>query len=676
MSIEQPQVVATQEKEKKKELLEELAFIVRTVSGKYDLKVTTEVSLADQARMAGQGKDAHKTWYRMSEHDPLTRKKVGEYVHIPKEFEMNDNAARGIAAHEAGHVRITRFGEFIPEKVMQEIGFHSLIASVEERPTDQVVREVFPGAGIWVDEARKYSVEDGRQGLEQSIELGEHKEMPRFQQLGNLIVYEPHYAKNGISTDTYSQEVLDAYEKIRNSVERIEKAIPPDNSSEETVLKFAKERYKILYKEVWPLMQELVKKDIEDEEVKRMTDSDSMEDLENLRKLMENLPADLQREFQEVIQKKIIEEISKQLREAILKYFNSLPKEERNKILEQIKEGLEGKEDILVDQLTGKFGDPVENHAASKKKKKEEEKRKAEEEKNKAEIDNIDKKLERIQADLDVYEQFYKQVHELDEQLFARLEEIFVPNIKHRVLMKSSGTRINISKIYKWESARKAGVKSLDNKIFESIHRPEKADYAITLLVDLSGSMAGKIEETFKAMVLLAEVLNRLGVKIEILGFQDEIIQFKSFEEELNDDIRIKMSGMLKEVSDKNPGGHNNAMHNNDGPCLANASERLSSQSNRESFLLVFSDGMPTGPGSIFEKKKPEDYLNEAIKNILTLTNHKLIGLGLGKGTEHVKRFYPTSLPNIDVKQLADVLGELIEDLIVNPEKYALSLDK
>jgi len=34
---------------------------------------------------------------------------------------------------------------------------------------------------------------------------------------------------------------------------------------------------------------------------------------------------------------------------------------------------------------------------------------------------------------------------------------------------------------------------------------PDERDYSISLLVDLSGSMSGKIEETFKAVIVLAE---------------------------------------------------------------------------------------------------------------------------------------------------------------------------
>ncbi len=649
---------------------------MKTISGRYDLEVTTEVSRRDLMLMKAQGKDAQKTWYRMAEHDPKTKKMIREYVHLPDKFEMSDNAARGAAAHEAGHVRITRFGEFVPDDLMQKIGFHSLIAAVEERPTDQVVREIYPGAGVWVDEVREHLLEESEENFE-STSVATDK-IPRFQQFCNLIVFEPHHAKGKILPSCASKEVLDAYESVRGSIERIEKTVPADKDDEEKILKIAKDRYGILYKEVWPLMQELIAKDIEDEKLRKITESDSTADLENLKKLLESLPEEMQIEFQAAIQKKIIEELSEQLRKAVLEFFDSLPEEEKNEIIAQIQKKFEEREDEIVLQLAGKFSDSPETHAKVRIEKKAAEERKIEEEKNKAEMEKIDKNLKGIQEELGVYEEVYRQVHELDEQLFARLEEIFVPNIKHKVLMRSSGTRINISKIYKWESARKSGAKSLDNKIFESYHRPEKADYAITLLVDLSSSMilGDKIKETFKAVVLLAEVLNRLGIKTEILGFQDEIIPFKSFDEELSDEIRVRMSGMLMEVKNKNPGGRNKSGDNYDGPCLRNASARLAAQASKESFLMVFSDGFPTGPYDAASGKGAQEILIETVNAILQLGDQKIIGLGLGTGTEHVEKFYPVSLPNIDVEKMVEVLGELIEDLIVSPEKYSFVVEK
>ncbi|MFH0946283.1 MAG: hypothetical protein V2A76_13870, partial [Planctomycetota bacterium] len=125
---------AAQKKEAADRLLHErLATIIRTISSRPDLQVTTELDPVTMLQMAQQGKDARREWFRMTQYDPLTREVVREYVHIPPEIsESNEDVAKGKAAHEAGHVAITRFGEFVPDEVIQELGFHGAMAAAEE----------------------------------------------------------------------------------------------------------------------------------------------------------------------------------------------------------------------------------------------------------------------------------------------------------------------------------------------------------------------------------------------------------------------------------------------------------------------------------------------------------------------------------------------------------------
>ena len=172
------------------------------------------------------------------------------------------------------------------------------------------------------------------------------------------------------------------------------------------------------------------------------------------------------------------------------------------------------------------------------------------------------------------------------------------------------------------------------------------------------------IEETFKAVILLSEVLNRLGIEFEVLGFQDEIIEFKKFEEKLSDILRKKMSGMPAEVFNRNPGGHNNAKYNDDGPCLEEASKGISKRRAKDKFLIVLSDGEPCG------RRSNSSDLIRAVEKIVKDGKINLIGLGLGRRTDHVKRFYPISFPNISIADLGRELSKIIEDIIINPQKY------
>lgn len=107
-------------------------------------------------------------------------------------------------------------------------------------------------------------------------------------------------------------------------------------------------------------------------------------------------------------------------------------------------------------------------------------------------------------------------------------------------------------------------ISAMESRAWEKRELPSEKDYAISLLVDLSGSMQGeKIEETFRAVVVLAEVLNRLSIQTEILGFNDRIYEYQKFDEDISRQIREEMGGILQEVSDTS--GTGRARWNDDG---------------------------------------------------------------------------------------------------------------
>ena len=62
-----------------------------------------------------------------------------------------------------------------------------------------------------------------------------------------------------------------------------------------------------------------------------------------------------------------------------------------------------------------------------------------------------------------------------------------------------------------------------------------------------------------------------------------------------------------------------------------------------------------------------------SIGHIMSNTDQHLIALGVGPETDMVKDYFPISRPNIRANQLTEVLGDLLEDVINNPEKYKIS---
>jgi hypothetical protein len=751
----------------KRRLQERVRSLIRTICGKPNLEVTTQVDPMMRLRMTMEGTDPDRQWYQQVQYDPQTRDVIRELVHIPEEIlEEPEEVVKGKAAHEAAHVISTRFGEFIPDDVLQQVGFHGLMAAAEERPTDQVVRDRYPGAGRWVDTARLRDIAEMSFRLEGTDRLGW---APAFGQLCDLIVHE---AVVDEIPDFYNPEVVALYERIRPIVERIEHTIPSEAAGEDEVVALAQERYRDVYTQLWPVVRELVAEDLEQEAIRQMIsdakqESDGERDGPDLSSLLDQLSSDLREELEQAMQRGQqgqesadgdsengdesavsegdaeerpvsdgalerdvhatmpskgaqsseagdsggakeedttalseagnqdsppgdtesvqpstvgsqaengtpipMDQLSEALQHRLRELFDSLSEAKKRTLAEMAIKALQQLEDVMVQQQSSKLdSSPVRTHEQHQEQESREERedrfRKLE-----STFEGIDEERQEATSanNADAYERAYQEIREFDDELYEKLDEIFHPNIKRKTHLTAAGSRINLPAVVRREAARAAGSASIDPKIFEHTHTPEKKNYAITLLVDLSGSMQeqGRIQETFKAVVLLSEVLSRIGIAFELLGFQDEVITFMGFQEELQDVVRQRMSGMIGEVYDQNPGGHNNANYNDDGPCLLDASKGLEEQQAKHRFLIVLSDGLPAG------RRSNENDLTRAVEHILSTTDQMLIGVGLGRGTEHVQDYYPAALPNIDVRELPAVLGELLEDILRNPQKYVV----
>ena len=62
--------------------------------------------------------------------------------------------------------------------------------------------------------------------------------------------------------------------------------------------------------------------------------------------------------------------------------------------------------------------------------------------------------------------------------------------------------------------------------------------------------------------------------------------------------------------------------------------------------------------------------LGKVSQKVIEETDIKLIGLGVGEGTEHVGEYYPNSIANVEVKEMAEKLADLIEEVVANYDKF------
>lgn len=282
-------------------------------------------------------------------------------------------------------------------------------------------------------------------------------------------------------------------------------------------------------------------------------------------------------------------------------------------------------------------------------------------------LEEADKQLESLNNKLDYFnkktevipDNKYQKARQENFEIVKKLENDLRMIFKSRregLTQKNlpSGPRINMFKRIQ-EKAR--GISVMESRAYERKSLPLEKDYAITLLVDLSGSMDNKIEETFAGVVAVTESLHRLGIKTEILGFNQFMFEYKKFNEKMSNKIQDKMGQMIDSVS------QNGSSYNSDGYAVLTASDRLKKNNEKEKILIIFSDGQPA-PAP--EHRRDEYDLEEVVEKTLKEKKIKLVGVGLGAGTSHVSHYYPKSAANIPIhdlpKQLATVIRQVIEE--------------
>ncbi|MFM0309451.1 cobalamin biosynthesis protein CobT [Paraburkholderia sp. RL17-383-BIF-A] len=193
--------------------------------------------------------------------------------------------------------------------------------------------------------------------------------------------------------------------------------------------------------------------------------------------------------------------------------------------------------------------------------------------------------------------------------------------------------------------------------------RPAKGrDVAVTLLIDRSGSMAGrKIELARQCAAALCDALTQLSFDCEVLGYCSvesvpmkqlyerqratgaDLRRYNRFVERL--DLKVykrfgatDMSGIAAIDC-----GHENP----DGEALAWAATRLAGHQAERRILMVFSDGYPsTGDGD------PQVLRSDLRERVAAIGKRGIELVGIGVLTDAVEVFYPH---NVVVSRLAEL---------------------
>ncbi|QEE08247.1 cobaltochelatase subunit CobT [Bartonella kosoyi] len=205
-------------------------------------------------------------------------------------------------------------------------------------------------------------------------------------------------------------------------------------------------------------------------------------------------------------------------------------------------------------------------------------------------------------------------------------------------------------------------------------------DTVVSLLIDNSGSMRGRpISVAASCADILAQTLERCGVKVEILGFTTKTWKGGKSREKWLEKHKPHHPGRLNDLchiiyksadtpwrrARRNLGlmmQEGLLKENIDGEALIWAHQRLLSRREQRRILMVISDGAPVDDStlSVNASNYLEKHLRAVIQEIQTHSPIELIAIGIG---HDVTRYYQRAVTIMNAEELADAITKQLEAL-------------
>ncbi len=596
-----------------------------------------------------------------------------------------------LLAHEGAHRRVSRT-EFIPQDIWGQPGFAFLMNVVEDPRVNNFTADidaVFKGHMITA-----YQIDEDFKKKERSKAQEALGRPPFFMQAGFEYIRQWFREAQGLKfqpNDTLPQEVQQVVQKTLLAARESWLYYPSKqeaDSGEEKIVAYAKKSYDINLHQIWPEFHKLVEQDIQEQGIQELlndfreakqSEQQKSQDSESggataegksegssemSQRIFDELTPEQQERIEEMLQDTgdsqrqngarvaiDMTQIPESIKEALRQAIQNAPQEDR--------EVLEARAEKAVQEFEGRLNEDMKQAAESLAREtlgstKQDDKRSkkmmdAEDAPQPVDFGEVARVLEKQR---DVYDQAYAEVAPYIRTLTNDLRNVFRDRRRQRIAAGlRRGRSINISRRIQ-EIA--GGVPAYQSRSFEKKRLPEEKDYAVTLLVDLSGSMQGqKVKETFKATVVFAEVLNSLGIATSVLGFNDEIHTYQAFGERFSKEVTGAMGTMPQEVVSKR------ARNNDDARALQYASFELSKQEATEQMIIVLSDGLPEVNGSTHQ---PSRDLHRVVSAITTQEKQKLIGIGLL--SDAVAEFYPKHIADVDLSTMVNTVAQVIREAI------------
>ena len=203
-----------------------------------------------------------------------------------------------------------------------------------------------------------------------------------------------------------------------------------------------------------------------------------------------------------------------------------------------------------------------------------------------------------------------------------------------------------------------------NERVFKNKIENKLLDAAITVLVDMSGSMSGqKVFNALASTLLVNEVCSTLNIPLEIIGFTDGYSStfggikpimyiYKSFS-----DLKVSSDSLREYFAHSS----NHMSGNPDGENILWAYDRLAKRKERKKLLIVMSDGSPAASKSCMGIG---EFTHKVIEEIEASKSVDIYGLGLC--SDSVQYYYKAHSVVSKPEEIPSKLIELIERKIVN----------
>lgn len=248
------------------------------------------------------------------------------------------------------------------------------------------------------------------------------------------------------------------------------------------------------------------------------------------------------------------------------------------------------------------------------------------------------------------YEVMYAEIAKHIPYFKKKLSSIMEDNNYNREGGAHRSGKLNTNKLYK--------IKCKTDRLFQKKIIRRHKDYAVTLLIDESGSMCSdeKNRNAAKGAILLSEVLNKVGIPFEIRAFNETFRLYKQFDERFTWKQRRNLERVILNSHGGDAGG------NHDGFAVNKASYHLNNYGGRntERILIVLSDGYPAGytgqevPAEDrkrlpLTKRKMGDF---DLSHEIAQAEKTTYVIGVGIAAKNVQEYYKDNVVVDDVSEL------------------------